>query len=68
MINDTSGSFTKLLNISDDTQTKYFIFRINEDSSIVKVQESEVKKGALEFGITKEESNEYIATLISYLK
>jgi len=68
MVNDTNGSFIKLLNISDDTQTKYFIFKINEDNSIVKLKEAEVKKDALEFGITKEEANKYIETLIAYLK
>ncbi|MBU3013591.1 hypothetical protein KO488_02395 [Poseidonibacter lekithochrous] len=67
MVNDSSGNFTKLLNITDDTQTKYFIFKINEDNSIVKLKEAEVKKGALEFGITKEEANNYIGTLISNL-
>ncbi len=68
MINDTSGSFTKLLNINDDTQTKYFIFKIQDDNTIVKVQELEVKKGALEFGITEEESRQYISDLLSFLK
>jgi len=68
MINDTSGNFTKLLNISDDTQTKYFVFKIQDDNSIVKLQESNVKKGALEFGITTEESNKYISELFSFLK
>jgi hypothetical protein len=68
MINDSSGKFTKLLNINDDTQTKYFVFKINDDNSISKLQESEVKKGALEFGITKEESAKYISDLLSFLK
>ena len=68
LINDSSGNFTKLLNINDDTQTKYFIFKIKEDNSIVKLQEAEVKKGALEFGITKEESSKYIESLLFSLK
>lgn len=68
MINDTSGDLTKALSISDDTQTKYFIFKIQEDDSILKIKESEVKKGALEFGITKEESSKYIEFLLSFLK
>jgi hypothetical protein len=68
MVNDSSGKFTKLLNINDDTQTKYFVFKINDDNSIVKLQESEVKKGALEFGITNEESAKYISDLLSFLK
>ena len=67
MINDTSGDFTKLLNITDDKQTKYFIFKIQDDKSIIKVQELEVKEGALEFGITKQESSKFIKELISYL-
>ena len=67
MINDTNGDFTKLLNITDDKQTKYFIFKIQDDKSIIKVQELEVKEGALEFGITKQESSKFIKELISYL-
>ena len=68
MINDTSGNFAKLLNITDDSQIKYFVFKIEDDNSIIKLQESEVKKGALEFGINKEEASKYITTLISFLK
>ncbi len=68
LINDTSGKLTKLLNITNDTQTKYFVFKIKDDNSIIKIEESEVKKGALEFGITKEESNKYILELFSFLK
>ena len=68
MINDTSGELIKSLKVFDDTQTKYFIFKVNKDASISKIEELEVKKGALEFGITKEESAKYILTLRSFLK
>ena len=68
LINDTSGKLIKLLNITNDTQTKYFVFKIKDDNSIIKIEELEVEKGALEFGITKEESNKYILELFSFLK
>jgi hypothetical protein len=67
MINDTSGELIKALKIFDDTQTKYFILKINEDSTITKIHELEVKKGALEFGISKEESTLYLSSLLASL-
>jgi len=68
MINDANGELTKTLNIFDDTQTKYFVYKVNKDTSIIKLKEEEVKKGALEFGISKEEADNYISALLDTLK
>lgn len=68
MINDTNGEMIKALNLYDDTQTKYFIYKVNLDNSIIKIAESNVKEGALENGLSKEEINKEISTLLSYLK
>ena len=68
MINDTSGEMIKALNLYDDAQTKYFVYKVNFDSSIIKITESNVKEGALENGLSKEEINKEITTLLNYLK
>lgn len=68
MINDTNGELIKALNLFDDTQTKYFVYKVNKDSSIVKISEGKVKEGALENGLKKEEIDRYIASLLSSLK
>lgn len=68
MINDTSGELIKALNLFDDTQTKYFVYKVKKDSSIVKISEQSVKEGALENGLKKEEIDIYIASLLAALK
>jgi len=68
MINDTSGEMIKALNLYDDAQTKYFVYKVNFDNSIIKITESNVKEGALENGLSKEEINKEITTLLNYLK
>jgi len=68
MINDTSGEMIKALNLYDNTQTKYFVYKVNFDNSIIKLAQSNVKEGALENGLSKEEIDKEITTLLSYLK
>ena len=67
MINDASGKMIKALNLYDDTQTKYFVYKVNLDNSIIKITESNVKEGALENGLSKEEINKEISSLLSNL-
>ena len=68
LINDTNGNLIKSLNLFDDIQTKYFIYKINTDSSVEKINEFSVKEGALENGLTKKEIEKEIARLTSQLK
>ena len=68
LINDTNGNLIKALNLFDDIQTKYFIYKINTDSSVEKINEFSVKEGALENGLSKEEIEKEITRLISQLK
>ena len=68
MINDTSGKMVKALSLYDDTKTKYFVYKVNKDSSITKISEQSVKEGALENGLKQEEIDLYMTSLLSSLK
>lgn len=68
IISDSNGDLISRLNLNDDTQTKYFIFKVKKDSSIIKIAEEFVKEGALENGLTKDELEKSIELLLSQLK
>ncbi|MGB5792930.1 hypothetical protein [Poseidonibacter sp.] len=68
MINDSNANLISALNLNDDTQTKYFIFKVKKDSSIMKVAEGFVKEGAMENGLTKDELEKSVKLLLSQLK
>lgn len=55
MINDSSGSFSNSLDINNNSQNGYFVYKVFEDGKITKIFQNSVKKGALQNGITKEE-------------
>lgn len=55
LINDSSGSFSNSLDINNNSQNGYFIYKVFEDGKITKIFQNSVKKGALQNGITKEE-------------
>ena len=55
LINDSSGSFYNSLDINNNSQNGYFVYKVFEDGKITKIFQNSVKKGALQNGITKEE-------------
>ncbi|MGJ0332494.1 hypothetical protein NG752_00530 [Aliarcobacter cryaerophilus] len=55
LINDSSGSFSNSLDINNNSQNGYFVYKVFEDGKISKIFQNSVKKGALQNGITKEE-------------
>ncbi|MDZ7819492.1 MAG: hypothetical protein U5K55_13215 [Aliarcobacter sp.] len=55
LINDNNGSFVKSLNINNNKQNQYFIYKLNSDGTIIKTSEGFVKEGALEKGLSAEE-------------
>lgn len=55
LINDSSGSFSSSLDLNNNSQNEYFVYKIFEDGKITKIFQNSVKKGALQNGITKEE-------------
>ncbi len=56
LINDSNGSFINSLALNDNTQNRYFIYKINVDGTIVKVNEGLVELNILENGISEEYS------------
>ena len=55
LINDSSGSFSNSLDLNNNSQNEYFVYKVFEDGKITKIFQNSVKKGALQNGITKEE-------------
>jgi hypothetical protein len=56
LINDENGNFIRSLNINDNTQNAYFTYKINIDGTINYLNKGFVKLGALEKGISEQES------------
>ena len=68
LINDNSGSFTKILSINSTKQNQYFVYKLNTDGKITKITEGFVKEGALEKGLTNKELENNLNDLIKILQ
>lgn len=64
LINDSKGSFVNSLALKDNTQNKYFVYKLNSDGSIIKVNEGLVKLNILQDGISQEESKNSLEQLV----
>ena len=64
LINDSNGSFINSLALNDNTQNKYFIYKINVDGTIVKVNEGLVELNILEKGISEEYSKNSLEQIV----
>lgn len=67
LINDSSGSFSNSLDINNNSQNGYFVYKVFEDGKITKIFQNSVKKGALQNGITKEEIETELENFIKEL-
>ena len=54
LINDSNGAFVNSFAINDNTQNKYFIYKLNSDGTINKFNEGLVELNMLEKGISTE--------------
>lgn len=54
LINDSNGLFINNLVLNDNTQNKYFIYKLNMNGTIVKINEGLVELNILEKGISEE--------------
>lgn len=68
LINDSSGSFSNSLDINNNSQNGYFVYKVFEDGKITKIFQNSVKKGALQNGITKEEIETELENFIKEFK
>lgn len=54
LINDSNGAFINSLRLNDNTQNKYFIYKLNTDGTINKINEAYVELNILEKGVSAE--------------
>ncbi len=54
LINDSNGAFVSNFALNDNTQNKYFIYKLNTDGTINKINEGLVELNILEKGISSE--------------
>jgi hypothetical protein len=64
LINDSKGSFINSLALKDNTQNKYFIYKLNSDGIISKIDEGLVKLNILEDGISAEDSKNSLEQIV----
>lgn len=64
LINDSNGAFINSLGLNDNTQNKYFIYKLNIDGTIVKMNEGFVELNILEKGISEELSKKSLEEII----
>jgi hypothetical protein len=64
LINDSTGAFINSLALNDNTQNKYFIYKLNSDGTINKINEGLVELNILEKGISSENSQKSLEEII----
>jgi hypothetical protein len=67
LINDSKGSFINSLALKDNTQNKYFIFKLNSDGTIIKINDGLVELNILEKGISVEDSKNRLEQILKSL-
>lgn len=67
LINDSNGFFMNSLDLKDNTQNKYFIYKLNSDGTIVKKDEGLVELNSLEKGISEENSKISLEQIVKSL-
>lgn len=64
LINDSNGAFVNSLALNDNTQNKYFIYKLNSDGRINKINEGLVELNILEKGISSENSQKSLEEIV----
>ena len=64
LINDSNGAFINSLGLNDNTQNKYFVYKLNIDGTIVNTNEGFVELNILEKGISPENSKKSLEEII----
>lgn len=68
MIYDFDGQMSQVLNVVDNSKTKFFAYMLTKDGAISKIYEGNVKEGALDGSMTKEEKKTSLEPLAKLLK
>ncbi|MFA9238912.1 MAG: hypothetical protein ACEQSQ_03340 [Candidatus Paceibacteria bacterium] len=64
LINDSKGIFINSLGLNDNTQNKYFIYKLNVEGNIIKINEGFVELNILEKGISPENSKNNLEQIV----
>jgi hypothetical protein len=64
LVNDSKGIFINSLGLNDNTQNKYFIYKLNIDGTIIKINEGFVELNILEKGISLESSKNNLEQIV----
>lgn len=64
LLNDSKGIFINSLGLNDNTQNKYFIYKLNIDGTIIKINEGFVELNILEKGISLESSKNNLEQIV----
>jgi hypothetical protein len=64
LANDSKGIFINSLGLNDNTQNKYFIYKLNIDGTIIKINEGFVELNILEKGISLESSKNNLEQIV----
>ena len=67
LINDSDGSFINALNLNDNQQNRYFVFKLDKEGNIHKILQDSVKLGALERGLSEKEFEEELNKILKNL-
>ena len=57
----------RTVNLKDNTQNKYFIYKLNSDGTIIKINEGLVELNSLEKGISEENSKISLEQIVKSL-
>ena len=68
MIFDEDGLIVRALALNNTEPTKYFVYIVSANGDISNVYTGSVKEGALEYGITDEESKKALEPILEFLK
>ncbi|XOB60946.1 hypothetical protein ACMC56_10050 [Campylobacterota bacterium DY0563] len=68
MIFDMDGNMAKALNVTDNSKTKFFAYILTEVGTISKIYEGNVKEGALDGTMSKEEIENTLKPLYELLQ
>ncbi len=67
LVNDSDGSFINSLNLNDNQQNRYFVFKLDKEGNINKATQDSVKMGALEKGLSEKELDDELNKILKNL-
>lgn len=64
LINDSNGVFVNTLGLKDNTQNRYFVYKLLSNGNIEKIYQGDVKEGAMLQGISSDEIDKSLSEIV----